>query len=80
MIGRICTAVERACVWYPKKAMCLQRSAVTVCLLKSVGIDARMIVGARVMPMLSHAWVEVNGEVVNDYLKVTTVYQRVASF
>jgi hypothetical protein len=80
MIGRICTAVERACVWYPKKAVCLQRSAVTVCLLKSVGIDARMIVGARVMPMLSHAWVEVNGEVVNDYLKVTTVYQSVASF
>jgi hypothetical protein len=80
LIGRICIAVERACVWYPKKAVCLQRSAATVCLLKSHGIAAEMIVGARVMPMLSHAWVEVNGEVVNDHLKVTTVYQRVASF
>lgn len=80
MIGRVCTAVERACVWYPKKAVCLQRSAVTVCLLKSAGIDARMIVGARVMPMVSHAWVEVDGSVVNDHIKVRRVFQRLASF
>jgi len=80
LVGRVCTAVERACVWYPKKTLCLQRSAVTSCLLKSTGVSAEMVVGARVMPMLSHAWVEVDGEVVNDYPKVTTVYQRVASF
>jgi Transglutaminase-like superfamily/Coenzyme PQQ synthesis protein D (PqqD) len=80
LIGTICTAVERACVWYPKKAVCLQRSAVTACLLKSVGVDACMVVGARVMPMVSHAWVEVDGAVVNDHLKVRTVYQRLAAF
>jgi hypothetical protein len=80
LIGKICTAVERACVWYPKKAVCLQRSAVTACLLKSVGVDARMVVGARVMPMVSHAWVEVDGAVVNDHLKVRAVYQRLAAF
>ncbi len=80
LIGKVCTAVERACVWYPKKAVCLQRSAVTVCLLKSHGVAAQMIVGARVMPMVSHAWVEVNGSVINDHVKVRAVYQRLAAF
>jgi len=80
LIGRICTAVERACVWYPKKAVCLQRSAVTACLLKSIGIRAELIVGARVMPMVSHAWVEVDGSVINDHPKVKNVFRPMASF
>lgn len=80
LIGRICTAVERACVWYPKKAVCLQRSAVTACLLKGAGIRAQMVVGARVMPMVSHAWVEVDGRVVNDHARVAKVYQPLVSF
>jgi hypothetical protein len=80
LIGRVCTAVERACVWYPKKALCLQRSAVTSCLLKSAGISAKMVIAARIMPMLSHAWVEVDGSVVNDHPRVTCVYQPLTSF
>lgn len=80
LVGRVCTAVERACVWYPKKALCLQRSAVTSCLLKSAGVSAQMVVAARIMPMLSHAWVEVDGSVVNDHPRVTCVYQPLTSF
>jgi hypothetical protein len=80
LIGRICTAVESACVWYPKKALCLQRSAVTACLLRTFGFYGEMVVGARVMPLVSHAWVEVESCVVNDHPKVKSVYQPLVSF
>jgi hypothetical protein len=80
MISATCRAVERACVWYPKKAVCLQRSAVTTCLLRSLGFRAAMVVAARVMPMQAHAWVEVDGAVVNDHIKVRSLYAPLASF
>ena len=65
-IETLCSAVDMACIWYPKEVLCLQRSAATTCLLRKSGIPARMIIGARQMPFKAHAWVEVNGNVVND--------------
>jgi hypothetical protein len=62
----ICAAVELACIWYGKEVLCLQRSAATACLLKSRGIQAEMVIGAQQMPFKAHAWVEVDGRVVND--------------
>lgn len=79
VIGRICVAVEAACVWYPKKAVCLQRSAVTTCLLRNCGVAARMVLAARPMPLLFHAWVEVAGNVINDHPTVARAYQRLVS-
>jgi Transglutaminase-like superfamily/Coenzyme PQQ synthesis protein D (PqqD) len=73
-IGEICSSVQRACVWYPKQALCLQRSAVTTCLLRIYGIAAETIVGVRPMPFMAHAWVEVNGAVVNDWPGVKSFY------
>jgi len=78
-IAEICAAVQNACVWYPRKALCLQRSAVTTCLLRSQGVPAQLIIGVREMPFLAHAWVEVNGSVVNDWPKVQSFYQSVAA-
>ena len=78
-IGKACKAVEKACVWYPKRALCLQRSAVTTCLLRSLGIPARMTIGVRPMPLLAHAWVEVDGSVVNDWSRVKGFYQSLVS-
>src|SRR6266446_2672069 len=63
---RVCDAVNRACTWYPKRALCLQRSAVTTCLLRSCGVSARMVIGAQKFPFKAHAWVEVNGLAVNE--------------
>jgi hypothetical protein len=80
LVGRICAAVEKACVWYPKKALCLQRSAVTACMLRRWGIQARMVVGVRPMPFLAHAWVEANGSVVNDFPKVKKFYRTISSY
>jgi len=65
-VEQICSAVDMACIWYWKEALCLQRSAATACLLKRHGVFAQMVIGAQQMPFKAHAWVEVDGRVVND--------------
>ena len=71
---KICYAVDVACIWYWKEALCLQRSAATTCLLKRYGVPAQMVIGAQQIPFKSHAWVEVDGRVVNDKSYVSEVY------
>jgi Transglutaminase-like superfamily len=73
-IARICLAMDMACIWYWKEALCLQRSAATACLLKRYGIPARMVIGAHQMPFRAHAWVEVDGRVVNDKPYISEIY------
>jgi hypothetical protein len=65
-LERINSAIDLACIWYWKEALCLQRSAATACLLKKYGLPAQMVIGAQQMPFKAHAWVEVDGRVVND--------------
>ncbi len=65
-VEQICYAVDMAGIWYWKKTLCLQRSAATACLLKRHGVPAQMVIGAQQMPFKAHAWVEVDGRVVND--------------
>lgn len=72
---RICSAVDMACVWYWKQALCLQRSAATACLLRMYGVPAQMVIGAQQLPFKAHAWVEVNGRVVNDKPYTPEMYQ-----
>ena len=73
---RICAAVNRAQVYYPKKAMCLQHSAVVTCLLRRNGVPAQMVLAAQEFPPKAHAWVEVAGAVVNDFKQVKTRYRE----
>jgi hypothetical protein len=73
-IARVCAAVEAACMWYPKQALCLQRSAVTTCLLRQYGVAAQMVIGVQKLPFKAHAWVEVDGRVVNDKPYVHDLY------
>ncbi len=73
--AQICQAVAEACVWYPKHAFCLQRSWVTSLLLRRHGIDSRIVIGFRPAPLDSHAWVEVDGKVVNDRPQYQKFYQ-----
>ena len=72
----VCAAVTRAQMYYPKKAMCLQHSAVLTCLLRRNGIPAEMILAAQEFPPKAHAWVEVGGAVVNDFKQVKTRYRE----
>jgi hypothetical protein len=73
-IERICKAVAYASIWYAKPVLCLQRSAVAVTLLRKYGIRAEMVIGAQRLPLKAHAWVEVDGRVVNDKPQVQTDY------
>lgn len=80
IMREICSAVDRACVWYPKRALCLQRSAVTTCLLRSHGVSARLVIGVHTMPFLAHAWVEAEGAVINDFPRVRCFYPSLTSY
>jgi hypothetical protein len=73
-IEHICSAMDRACIWYWKQALCLQRSAATTCLLRRHGVSAQMVIGARQIPFKAHAWVEVDGRVVNDKTYAPEMY------
>jgi len=73
-IERICYAMDMACIWYWKEALCLQRSAATACLLKRYGIPAELVIGAQQMPFKAHAWVEVEGRVINDKPYMQEIY------
>lgn len=71
---RVRAMVDRAQMYYPKKAMCLQHSAVVTCLLRRRGVPAEMVLAAQEFPPKAHAWAEVAGEVVNDKDSVKTEY------
>ncbi len=73
-IEAICRAVAYACIWYPRPVLCLQRSSVAVTLLRRYGIHGEMVIGAQRLPLKAHAWVEVDGRVVNDKPEVQTDY------
>lgn len=73
-VERICTAVDIACMWYWKEALCLQRSAAATCLLRKCGLPAQMVIGAQQTPFRAHAWVEVDGRVVNDKPYTPEIY------
>lgn len=73
-VDQICHAINHACLWYPKRVLCLQRSAVTTCLLRNCGVPARMTIGAQRFPFRAHAWTEVSGHPINERQQVQSVY------
>jgi hypothetical protein len=74
VVDRVCEAVNNACVWYPKRVLCLQRSAVITCMLRHYGVPAQMIIGAQKLPFKAHAWIEVGGEAINERNEVQAKY------
>jgi hypothetical protein len=78
-VEHICAAVNYACVWYPKRVLCVQRSVVTTCLLRTCGVPARMVMGGQSMPFKAHAWTEVEGVPVNERNDVKRIYSVLES-
>jgi hypothetical protein len=74
VVRRLCSAVDLACIWYCKEVRCLQRSAATACLLKSYGVPGQLVIGVQQLPFKAHAWVEVDGAVVNDKPYMAEMY------
>jgi transglutaminase superfamily protein len=73
-LERTCSAVDIASIWYWKQVGCLARSASTVCLLRSRGVQAQLVIGAQRTPFKAHAWVEVDGQIVNDKPYMLEIY------
>ena len=74
VIDRVCVAVNYACIWYPKQTLCLERSFVTTYLLRKHGVAAQMVLGAQKLPFKAHAWVEVDGQAINERSNVQATY------
>jgi hypothetical protein len=72
---RLSRAMDYACVFYFKRVQCLQRSAATTLLLRRHGWKAEMVTGVQIIPYNAHAWVEINGEVVNDKPYMRDIYR-----
>lgn len=68
--GDDCQRVSDAMTWaialYWKPVLCLQSAIVTTRLLRRRGLAAEVVIGCRPEPFFSHAWVELDGRVVND--------------
>jgi len=76
---RLCHAMDVVCLFYPTQVLCLQRSAATVCFLRRYGVPARMVTGVQERPLRAHAWVEVDGRVVNDKPYTREIYAELDS-
>jgi hypothetical protein len=72
---RLCHAMDLACVFYPKTVHCLQRSAAAVFLLRAHGWPAEFVTGCALATFENHAWVELNGQVVNDKPYMHEMYE-----
>jgi hypothetical protein len=72
---QLCRAMDFACIFYFRRVLCLQRSAATAALLRRHGWNAEMVTGVQILPLESHAWVEIDGTIVNDAPYMREIYQ-----
>ena len=80
LIETVCNAVDEACVWYVRPAFCLQKAAVTTCLLRRHGIPAQLVIGAKAVPCITHAWVESDNRIVHGIHKRQDWFQPLYRF
>lgn len=73
-VETVCRAVDIASIWFWKEVRCLQRSAATTYMLRNSGVPARLVLGVQPLPFKAHAWVEVEGFIVNDKPQVAERY------
>lgn len=59
-------SLNRAFMWDLSGNRCLAYSYALVRLARRLGMPAKLVVGVRTRPFLSHAWVELHGEIVSD--------------
>lgn len=62
----VANALSRVCRYYPTQVLCLQRSAVLTLCLRDCSFPASLVMGAMKYPLKAHAWVEINGELIDE--------------
>jgi Transglutaminase-like superfamily len=71
----VCRAIDLACVFYFRQVSALERSAAATLVLRRQGWRADLVIGAQVFPQETYAWVEIEGQIVNDYPNLLELYQ-----
>lgn len=69
-------AVAMAGALYPGRALCLEQSLVLYYLLRRRGVAVTYCQGVIPRPFEAHAWVEYQGEVINDITEHAQLYGR----
>jgi hypothetical protein len=73
-VRTISAHLDNVCAFLPVQAACLLRSAVLTTVLRRRGMPAELVFGATRQPFKGHAWVELNGEVINDKPYIHDMY------
>lgn len=65
-VDEVCEAVNFACGLSLAPPLCLRRSILTALMLRRKGVPASLVLGITPLGGRGHAWVEVDGRIVND--------------
>ena len=65
-VERTAYRVAVAAAFFPGRAVCLEQSLALYVLLRRRGVRADLRLGVQVYPFYAHAWVELDGEPVNE--------------
>lgn len=65
-VDALSSAIDRVTPFAAFRTYCLARSAAQVCLFRSFGISATLMIGVQQFPFAAHAWVDVNGTALPD--------------
>lgn len=78
---RIIKIIDNVCVIYTKKADCLQRTLILYKFIRKdtnfYNGDCKIIVGVNKYPFRSHAWLEIDNKVANDYEEFVSKYKPI---
>lgn len=62
----LASSLEKACLLYPKKTKCLIFAATLFSLHCEQKLNCDFAIGVQNLPFYAHAWIEVDGAVIND--------------
>jgi hypothetical protein len=82
-IERYLTAIDKVCFYFIGNARCLHRSVVGYHIFREKKIPIDLVIGVSKKPFMSHAWLEYNGQVINDdeeYIKPLTIQFHTKKF
>ncbi len=75
-VGEVERIVARVGALFPGRALCLEQSLVLYYLLRKQGVAAEYCHGVQPYPLLAHAWIELEGKVINDIPERTRLFAR----
>ncbi|HKT07976.1 MAG TPA: lasso peptide biosynthesis B2 protein [Gemmatimonadaceae bacterium] len=67
-------SVAKAAALFPGRALCLEQSLTLYALLRRSSVSARLRLGVQPYPFAAHAWVEADGEPLNDIAEHVAFY------